>query len=190
MASKVEIANRALQILGAKRIVSLTEDSRNARAINAAFEPVKRAELRKHPWQFATKRVQLAAEASAPLFTRSSSFALPSDFIRLLPPDPEVNFNDLDWIIEGRNIITNDGAPLDVRYIWDVTDPNTMDVLFREALSAKLAEQLCEEITQSNTKIATASALYKDVIADAKRANAIEKVAEKPPEDEWVTCRS
>lgn len=190
MASKVEIANRALQILGAKRIVALDEDSRNARAINAAFEPVKLAELRKHCWGFATKRAQLAASSTAPLFSRSNSFPLPSDFVRLLPPDPEMNLNDMDWVIEGRNIITNDSAPLDVRYVYDVTDPNEMDALFRESFAAKLAEQLCEEITQSNTKIATASLLYKDIIAEAKRANAIEKVAEKPPEDEWVTCRS
>ncbi len=190
MASKVEIANRALQLVGAKRIVSLTEDSRNARAVNVAYESVKKAELRKHPWGFAIKRVQLAASATVPVFTRGNSFPLPSDFIRLLPPDPEVNFNDLDWVIEGRNIITNDSAPLDVRYVYDVTDPNEMDVLFRESLSAKIAEAVCEEITQSNSKIATANAAYKEAIADAKRANAIEKVAEKPPEDEWVTCRS
>ncbi len=190
MASKVEIANRALQLLGAKRITSLTEDSRNARSINAAYEPVKLAELRKHPWCFATTRAQLAANATEPLFTRTNSFPLPSDFVRLLPPDPEVNLNDLDWVIEGRNIITNDSAPLDVRYIYDVTDPNEMDVLFREVLAAKLAEQLCEEITQSNTKLAAANAAYKDTIAEARRANAIEKVAEQPPEDVWVTCRS
>jgi len=190
MSSKVEIANRALQILGAKRIVSLTEDSRNARAIAAAYEPVKRAEIRKHPWSFAIKRVQLAADATAPIFTRSNSFPLPSDYLRILPPDPEVNMNDLDWIIEGRNIITNDSAPLDVRYLWDVQDPNLFDSTFRELLAAKLAEQLCEELTQSNTKVATAQAFYKDALAEAKRTNAIEKVAEKPPEDEWVTIRN
>lgn len=190
MASTVEIANRALQILGAKRIVSLTEDSRNARAIAAAYQPVKKAELRKHVWNFAVARVQLAADATAPAFTRSTSFTLPSDFLRLLPPDPEVNLNDLDWIVEGRCIITNDSAPLDVRYIRNVDDPNTFDSLFCEALSAKLAEQLCEEITQSNTKVATAQAFYKDVVAEAKKANAVEKVAEQPPEDSWVTCRN
>jgi hypothetical protein len=190
MASKVEIANRALQILGAKRIVSITEDSRNARAISAAFEPVKRAELRKHPWSFGIKRVALAADATAPAFTRSYSYPLPSDFIRILSPDPEVNYADLDWIIEGRSVITNDTAPLNVRYIYDVTDPNVFDTLFREALAAKLAEQLCEEITQSNTKVATAQAFYKDVVAEAKRTNAIEKVSEMPPEDPWVSVRN
>ena len=50
MASKVEIANRALQKLGAKRIASLSEDSRNARAINAAYDTLREAELRAHTW--------------------------------------------------------------------------------------------------------------------------------------------
>lgn len=190
MASKVEIANRALQLLGAKRIVSLTEDSRNARAVNAAYEPVKKAELRKHPWGFAITRVALAADATAPAFTKTNSFPMPSNCLRPLAPDPEVNYNDLDWIIEGRAIITNDSAPLNLRYVRDVDDPNIMDPLFREALSAKIAREICEEITQSNTKISTADAVYKEAIDEAKRVNAIEKVAAKPPEDEWITVRS
>ncbi len=189
MASNVGIANRALQLLGAKRIVSLTEDSRNARSINSCFEAIKLAELRKHPWSFAIKRASLAASATAPLFGRSTSYPLPADFVRLLPPDNELNFNTLDWQIEGKNIITNDTAPLEIRYIYDVTDPNEMDSLFREVFAAKLAEVTCEEITQSNAKQATAQASYKDIIAEAKRMNAIEKTSENPPEDSWVTVR-
>lgn len=190
MASNVEIANRALQKLGAKRIVTLTEDSRNARAVNAAFETLKEAELREHPWNFSVKRVQLAAEATAPAFGKSRYFQLPSDFLRLLPPDPEYNYNDLDWQIEGRLIATNDSAPLDVRYVYNVTDPNTMDVLFREALASRIAYELCEEITQSNKKKEAAQADYDSAIAKAKRTNAIERTAAKPPEDTWVSIRS
>lgn len=189
MASNADIANRALQKLGAKRITILTEDSRNARAVNAAFETLKEAELREHPWNFAIKRVQLAAETTAPPFGRARYFQLPSDFLRILPPDPEYNMNDLDWQIEGRLIATNDSAPLDVRYIYNVTDPNTMDVLFRECFAARIAMELCEELTQSNTKKAAAEADYDNAIAKAKRTNAIERVAAKPPEDTWVTVR-
>lgn len=189
MASKVQIANRALQLVGAKRITDLDEDSRNARAVNAAYEPVKLAELRKHSWTCAVKRAQLAASSTAPAFTKTNAFPLPADFVRLLPQDPEDNFNTDDREIEGRSIITNEDAPLNIRYIYDVTDPNEMDALLREALAAKLAEAVCEEITQSNSKIATANAAYRDAIADARRANAIEKPSQKPPEDEWVTCR-
>lgn len=189
MASKVEIANRALQLLGAKRITSLTEDSRNARAINAAYEPVKLSLLRKHTWSCATKRAQLAASSTAPLFGKENSFPLPSDWVRSLPLDPEYQYNDDDRVVEGRNILTNESAPLDLRYIYNVTDPNEMDASFREVFAAELAEALCEEITQSNTKMATIVVAKKEALAEAKRANAIEKPAEQPPEDPWVTVR-
>lgn len=190
MASNVEIANRALQKLGAKRIVSLTEDSRNGRAVNACFEIVKRSVLTSHPWSAAIKRVQLAADSSGPDFGPTNSYTLPSDFLRLLPPDPDLNQNDLDWQIEGRKILTDDSAPLDVRYIYDVTDPNEMGELLREAISMKIAYELAEELTQSNSKKQEAFMAYKEAIAEAKRANAIQRVSPVPPDDEWITVRN
>ena len=63
MASEVDIANRALQKLGAESIVSLTQDSENARACNLCYEPIRDAELRAHPWNFAIKRASLAADS-------------------------------------------------------------------------------------------------------------------------------
>jgi hypothetical protein len=189
VASEVEIANRALTELGAKRIASLTEDSVNGRAINSVYDVLRRAELRKHPWNFAIKRAQLAASATEPLFNRETAFPLPSDCLRLLPPDPETNWEDMDWQIEGREVITNDSAPLDVRYIWDVTDPNVMDPLFREALAMSIAARLAEQLTQSNAKKADAKDSYKEAIAEAKKINAFENVSAKPPEDSWVTVR-
>ena len=189
MASNVEIANRALQRLGAKRITSLTDDSVNARAVNSCFDVLRQAELRKHPWSFSIKRVQLAASSTAPLFVKEKSYPLPSDCLRVLPNDPDYEYNNKDWQIEGRNIITDDASPLNVRYVKDVTDPNQMDVLFREALSAKIAMELCEELTQSNTKIQIAKAMYDDAINQAKKVNAIERVPITPFRDEWITVR-
>lgn len=189
MASEVEICNRALQKLGAKRITSLTEDSVNARSCNVAYNVVRDAELRAHPWSFAVRRAELAADVTAPLFGKQNAFPLPSDFLRLLPPDPELNLNNIDWQIEGRSILTNDSAPLQIRYVAKITDPNTMDPTFREALSARLAWELCEELTQSNQKKGDARTDYTLAIREARRCGAIENIAAKPPEDEWVTVR-
>lgn len=190
MSSVVEICNRALQKLGAKRITSITEDSNNARACNVAYGPVRLALLRAHPWSCAVAREQLAASSTEPLFGKAYSYPLPSDYLRLLPPDAEYNLNSNDWQIEGGEIYTNDSAPLDVRYIFDLEDPNIMDPLFREALSTKLALELCEEITQSNSKKESLKDDFRESIKDAKRVNAILNIAAKPPEDEWVTIRN
>lgn len=191
MASDTEIANRALQMLGAKRITSLTQDHKNARAMNVAFVPVREALLRGYAWAFAIKRAQLAASTTAPPFGPARAYPLPADFLRLIHPDLETNYNSLDWKIEGREILTDDTAPLEIRYIYRVEDPNTMDPLFREAFSAKLAAELCEEITQSNTKKAAAKDALKTAIAEARRTNAIEKIrSDEPPEDTWITVRA
>lgn len=190
MASDVEICNVALQKLGAARISSLTEASVNARHCATAFEPQRDAELRAHPWSFAIVRAQLPADAVAPLFGKARSFTLPSDFIRLLSPDETLNFNNLDWKIEGNKIITDDSAPLSIRYVSRVTDANRMDTLFREALASRIALQICEPVTQSNTKMDRVERQYKAAVSEARRTNAIEKTAETPPEDTWVTVRN
>lgn len=191
MASVVGICNRGLQKLGANRISSLTdENSKNARACNACYEDLRDAELRAHSWNFAIDRVSLAADSEAPTFGRTNAFQLPSDFLKLLEPYPEYNYNSIEWQVEGGKIYTDDTAPLNIRYIKKITNPDLMDPLFREALATKIAFELCEEITQSNTKKEALRQDYKMAISVARKANAIERVALILPEDEWLSARN
>jgi len=190
MASVVGICNAALQKLGAERINDLTEDTANGRSCNAAYERLRDAELRAHTWNFAKTRASLPADADAPIFGKARSFTLPAEWLRMLSPYPEMNSNDLDWEIEGRKLYTNDSAPLQIRYVKQVTDPNEMDALFREALASRMAVDMCEEITQSNTKRQLAQDDYKKALAEARRTNAIESIAGEPPEDQWITVRA
>lgn len=190
MSDVVQICNRALQRLGAKRITSLTQDTPNARSCNFAYPPVRDAELRAHTWNSAVKRAQLAEDSTTPLFGKTARYALPSDFIRLLPLDPEQNENTIDYQIEAGYIYTNYSSPLNIRYIYRLTDVNLMDSLMREALSVRLALELCEEVTQSNTKKELLNTDYKMLIREARRVNAIERVAQQPPEDTWITIRT
>lgn len=189
MASEVDIANRALQKLGAERITSLTQNSENARAANLCYTSIRDAELRAHPWNFAIKRAQLAADSTAPAFGFSYSYTLPSDCLRLLPPDVSVNYNTHDWQIEGRKILTDEGAPLQVRYIKREEDPNQYDSLFIECLSAKIAIELCEQLTQSNGKGQAARDDYIRAIREARKMNAFENISAEQMTDTWITCR-
>lgn len=190
MASDVGIANRALSRLGQTRITSLTENTVAAREINAVFADLREAELRAHNWHFAIKRASLAADGTAPSFGPANAFTLPSDYLKLIPPAKWTQDNALDWLIEGQKILTGYSAPLNIRYVWKVTDPNVMDPLFREAFAMKLAEAVCEKLTQSNTKIQLVRQDYDDAIARARKANAFEVPSEEPPEDTWITARA
>lgn len=190
MADVVGICNSALQKLGAKAIASLSENSVNARACVTAYDSSRLSELRNHYWNFARKRAVLAASATAPLFDRTNAFPLPADFLTLVPPDFDRNFNDRQWQIEGNQILCDDVPPLRIIYIADITDPNLMDANFRDALSARLAIEMCEQLTQSNSKIQTCAAAYKEAINKAKRANAFQNVPADAPEDTYITARA
>lgn len=190
MPSTVDICNRALQKLGARRIVSLSEESVNARACAIAYEPILHAELTDHPWNCAVKRAELAADETGPLFGRANSFQLPSDYLRLLDPDPLDNMPDIDFQIEGRKIVTDWADPIRIRYIYKITDPNEMDALLIEALVAKIAFELCEELTQSNTKKEGLREDYKEIIRRAKKTNAMLRIPQEPVVSSWLWARS
>ena len=205
MASVVGICNRALQKVGANRILALTDNSREARSCNNAYDSVRQALLRKYRWNFAITRVVLAPDSATPAYDYLYQFTLPSDCLRIILP----NDNTLDWQVEGRKILTNGGTQssaiegasltggtgtsstvaLRLRYVSDVSDPNIFDAMFREALALKLAVEMCDELTQSNAKKQALRDEYKDYIADCYLSDSLESIPVDPPEDLWVTAR-
>lgn len=189
--SETQICNRALQKLGAAPIASLTDGSRSAEACNYAYYDVRDAMLEAHPWKFAIAQAAIAADNTPPdgNFGRTNSFTLPADFFRMIRPFPEKDKITLDWIIQEGKIYTKDVSPLYLRYIQKVIDPNKFTPLFREALACAVAYEICETITQSNTKKATINQDRAVLIAEAKRTQAIEKMPEEQPDDYWLLVR-
>lgn len=186
MSSIVEICNIGLQALGVARMAAYPDTTTTpGKEMTFAYEPTKLATLRKHRWNFAKKRVQLAADSTAPAFDYDNYFTLPADCVRILPP----NEAGLDWHLEGRKIATDDSAPLNLVYVYDVTDPNEMDPLFRQALGINLALKTCKKLTGSNQLKLELQEELKTVLAEAKATNAIENIADEFPEDTWITVR-
>lgn len=204
------IANRALQLLGSQPISSLIENSRGAKAMNRAYQPVLLSELRKNYWNFSIKRSSLPADAVGPSFGKSNYFTLPPDFLDLAPPDmvfgvagggtlagnqilagtPIITGSPIvDWLIEGNKIATNQIAPLNIRYVSSATTESMFDPCFDEAFSAALALMCCEELTQSNTKFASLAQVYDSAIEVAKKRNAFEGRPVQPPTDTFVIAR-
>jgi hypothetical protein len=190
MADDVSICNLALQRLGAKSISSLTEDSTAARACNRVYEHARDSELRAHPWSFARRRVQVAADATAPTFGFAKRYQLPSDYLRILPTNGyDGSSVQDDWQIEGRFIVTNDASPINLIYLKRVTDENEFDALFTELLVSRIAMDIAEKITQSNRKKEEAIVRYNDAKKEARRVNAFEAPPGELPEDGWVAAR-
>lgn len=192
------LANRALIKLGASRILDLDDDDPKAIALKESFTAVRDAELRRRRWRFALSRHLLPALVQAPAFGFARAFQLPAGCLRVIQIgqyDLGPNLADYRaapmelWSIEGRQILTNLGAPLPVRTIQQITDTTLWDSAFSEAFAARLAYECCEPITQSDSKKQLAWADYQQSIREAARANAFEASPQEPTDDTWVMGR-
>src|SRR6266704_7210343 len=84
MASEVDIVNLAMVQLGQSRITTMLDTSKAAKSANAIFALERDRELRSHIWNFAVKRVQLAASTVRPAFGFQSQYPLPADYLRAI----------------------------------------------------------------------------------------------------------
>lgn len=187
MVDKVKIANIALNRLGANRIASLTEDSEEARKVNAIYDPSLRGLLRMHDWSFALKEKQLAKLAETPLMdTYTAVFQLPEDYVRL----SKTNLADTDsFRIKGRKIFCN-ATSLIIEYVYYLEDPAQYDDLFVLAFAAYLAWQLAYSITSSNTTAQELEAEFRQKYNAAKGVASQEHTPPKPISTAWINARN
>ena len=127
-------------------------------------------------------------------------FRLPNGFLRTAPQSPKQGIYawlgapsapyPLDWIFEGDYLITSYPEPLNFRFVANITNVPRMDPMFCEGLACRIALNLCERITQSNSKKQAIGQFYTEYMKDARTVNAIEAGVVVPPEDLYITVRN
>ena len=198
MASETGIVNLALTLLGESRIISLDDDTKPAREAKALYEISRDALLAGYNWSFAATRAQIPALVGAPVFGFGMAYQLPSDCLRIILLNEEYVGVDLTdyrgapvekYAIEGRQILTDWSAPLNIRYVKRVTDTAQFSPNFTKAFGCQLAVDLAETLTQSGSKRDRAEAQLNKEISLAIRANAIELHPKRLADDDWVLSR-
>jgi len=169
MASTVDICNGALNQLGATTILSLTEDSKNARLCNSRFTQVRDGVFRSHPWNCLQKRIELAQDTTAPAWGFKYAYTLPADCLRLL----RILDYDSNYKVEGRKILSNTSS-MKILYIGRITDPNEYDELLRETLSAALGADIAFAVTSNNQTASNMYNLFQDKLRDARFVDSTE----------------
>lgn len=133
-----------------------------------------------------------------PAFHFGNQYSLPTDFIRLVQLGdvylvPSMvdyrNGDDSAWAIEAGLVLTDFVSPVNLRYVYDASDPTKWDALFVEAVASRLAYEACEALTQSNEKRRNMAQDYDDCIRSAYKVNAIEKPPQGLPDDSWMISR-
>lgn len=177
-ASETEVVNAALAKLGHRPIADLEDDSPEATIVRAIWPIVRDGCLRAHPWNFACRRASLTATADTPLWGYGRAYTLPSNpwCLRVLELQYEARGRTMDaeWVVEGREILTNLGSPILIRYVARITEIETWDPLFIDALSEKLAADLAEPIIKSSEAKLSFTKSYQSKLSEARSMDGME----------------
>lgn len=189
--TETSIIDRGLQILGYSEISSPQQvGSRGAKAMRRAYTPVKLSELQKNMWHFAIKRALIAASGTPPVHTKKNAFPLPGDCLMLAPEDQDGQFPlNNGRIVEGGAIISDEDGPIKIRYVSANVSETLFDAIFAEMLSAALAIACGEELTNSQSKIQTAGAIYDEQVNLARKRGAILNPKPRVPVSSWISSR-
>ena len=76
--TKIDIASRALIMIGANPISSFTDGSTEALVVNNIYEEIVEASLTRHKWRFATGQKQLSLLSAAPTGRYEYAYQIPA----------------------------------------------------------------------------------------------------------------
>lgn len=187
----VDIVNSALAKIGAPLIVALTDTVRAAVICNEQYPKMRKKLLSSHPWNFATKRVALAATANTPIYEFTTEFLLPSDVLRVLDTDL---LEDEPWSVEfnvdNNKVLLCNSDSIKIKYIKDITDPTKFPPYFDEALSWLLASDIAFAITQSSSVAQAMYTGFKNEVREARSMDAQESGRESFEANLWIDVRN
>jgi len=182
--SPVEICNLALGWLGADLIISLNDNSVEAKLCKANYALLRDAVLEEREWTFAVKRLEPVELVDTPIYGYSKAFQIPPEVIRVLqvslggePGHEENSFRStarggtgmgretrIDWSREGDHILANNAARIFMRCLIQVVDTNKFSPAFDQALAARMAMDLAIPITNSRSLQKDMAGMYADKI--------------------------
>ena len=151
--TQTSICNSALSKLGAERITSLEDDTKEGRLCKEQYEKIRDALLQSHPWNFASKRITIASDATPPAFEYSQRYQFPNNFMRLSRIGERWDHQDLDFEIEEDFILIDETSPLKIVYVTDFENVSKFTAKFITALSYKLAQLMAFELTGNGTLV-------------------------------------
>jgi len=193
MTSAVQIANLALTHLGATPITSFDDATVEAELCRQYYPLMRDAVLEDHNWSFAMRRVALTPIAEKPVFQYTQIFPLPADTLRviLVSSNADTNFvrpQNVIYSVEGRNILAN----LDIIYVQLVVRVTATDMFsptFVDALSTRMASEMCIAITNSKQLSGQLFDSYGYKLAIAARSDGMQGTSQRMPPGSLVTAR-
>lgn len=184
--SAVDIANLALDKLGARAIMTFDDGTPQASLAKRTWSLVRPAVLAEHPWSSVIERATLAASAANPIYGFSYQYPLPANTLKVV----EV-YTNYDYQVEASSILTNQANSVSIRYIPNETDTTKFSPLLVDVMACRLALEMTEALTQSNTKKQALAEMLRVSLATAKKADSVQQPPSTLPSgnDTFIAAR-
>jgi hypothetical protein len=180
MASQIDICNQALSWLGGNLITSLDDPQTEARLCKANYDPLRKALLETGHFDFAVVRERwITPEVDAPAWGYSHQFKIPSDYkVLRVRRDSQTNISTnsssqdalVDWIQSEDKIQVSEPIILTTSAV-DIEDVNKFSQLFRQALAARIAADICIALTADRVLMEWLVDLYETKMDEATGYN-------------------
>lgn len=186
--SKTDIINKSLTLVGAAPVISIDDDSNNARTLSRVYESALRYVLSECKWNFATKRANLSSVVNTLDFDdvgESNVYQKPTDMIRIYSTNPPTAL----WREEGDYVIS-DSSGLGVRYVYYLDTPSKYPMYFIEAFIDKLASDIAYAIVNSATSAEKFIDKYEKIsLPKAVSANSQTGIQQGMQDDAWELAK-
>ena len=154
------------------------------------FHASRRAVLRMHRWNCATKRAVLETVGDTPAFGFSYAHTLPADFMRVHTVwDSGQIVDEACYRVEGLELLSN-ATELWLKYVWDLQDVTKFDPLLDEAIALHLAWKIAPVLAASEVKREQLQNDWMDALKRARFADSTEDPSEELDSDIWIRART
>lgn len=210
--SPVEICNLALAWLGGDLIISLTDNTAEAKLCNAVYVPLRNAVIEEREWTFAVKRLEPAGLTTGPFYGYDKAFQIPPEVIRILQISRAGEVTDgatiegsflsatrggtgtgretrIEWAREGDQVLANNSDRIYMRALVKVDDTTKFSAGFDQALAARIAMDLAIPITNSRGIQKDMAGMYVDKIKLAAAADGMQGRSQNVRSDAFTVVR-
>lgn len=207
-ASEVAICNQALGWLGGELIISLDDNSVEAKLCKANYTNLRDAVLEEREWTFAVKRLTAAALLESPLYGFDRAFQIPPEVLRVLQvsragSDVQAGGSAggdrhgtgqgretrIDWLREGATIVANNADSIYIRALVRITDTTKFSPAFGQCLAARMAMDLAIPLTNSEKMQRAMAAMYGEKIMLAASSDGMQGRSYRTRSDSLTVVR-
>jgi len=179
--SPVEICNLAIDYIGAERITTFEDSTREARICKSHYELTVRNVLESYPWRFSIKQVELAqVSAKEPLFGFKFIFKLPADYLGLNKRDR----SGFEYSILGDELHINVDKVI-VNYKARVSE-GLFPSYFIDPLVYQLAMKFSVSMLDRTDRLTEFKELRNDSLRMGKSADSQSQGTHRIPDDKFI----